>query len=72
MNVLAIGSHPDDIEISCCGTVSKYVKRGDNIDFAEFMRVCSGFRGLQHGVGYAEGFTQELVWPKVVTRRLLP
>lgn len=31
MNVLAIGCHPDDIEISCCGTLAKCVKRGDNV-----------------------------------------
>ena len=31
MNVLAIGCHPDDIEISCCGTLAKCVKRGDKV-----------------------------------------
>ncbi|MBQ2931947.1 MAG: PIG-L family deacetylase [Clostridia bacterium] len=146
MNVLAVGCHPDDIEISCSGTLAKCVKRGDkvtvchvtngnmgheiisaeelreirineakkagslagmnfsptewvditdeidlkiemlechesqlkwmrdhdNIDFAEFVRSCSRFRGIQSGVQYAEAFCQELVWPKVVTRRLLP
>ena len=44
----------------------------EGIDFAEFVRTCSRFRGLQCGVGYAEAFTQELVWPKVVAKRLLP
>ena len=29
-----IGCHPDDIEISCCGTLAKCVKRGDKV------RVC--------------------------------
>lgn len=138
-----IGCHPDDIEISCCGTLAKCVKRGDkvtvchvangnmgheiippdelrqmraneakaagklagmnfnpteyvditdeielkiemlechvsqlkwmrdhdNIDFAEFVRTCSRFRGIQCGAGYAEAFTQEYVWPKVVARK---
>lgn len=31
MNVLAIGCHPDDIEINCAGTLVKCVKRGDNV-----------------------------------------
>ena len=31
MNVLAIGCHPDDIEVSCCGTLAKCVKRGDKV-----------------------------------------
>ena len=31
MNVLAIGCHPDDIEISCAGTLAKCVKRGDKV-----------------------------------------
>ena len=29
MRVLAIGAHPDDIEIACSGTLAKCVKRGD-------------------------------------------
>ena len=31
MNVLAIGAHPDDIEISCCGTLAKCIQRGDSV-----------------------------------------
>ncbi len=31
MNVLAIGCHPDDIEINCAGTLAKCVKRGDKV-----------------------------------------
>lgn len=31
MRVLAIGSHPDDIEIACSGTIAKCVKRGDTV-----------------------------------------
>ncbi len=31
MNVLAIGCHPDDMEINCAGTLAKCVKRGDNV-----------------------------------------
>ncbi len=31
MKVLAIGAHPDDIEIACSGTLAKCVKRGDKV-----------------------------------------
>ena len=31
MRVLAIGTHPDDIEIACSGTLAKCVKRGDTV-----------------------------------------
>lgn len=31
MRVLAIGAHPDDIEINCVGTLIKCVKRGDTV-----------------------------------------
>ena len=50
----------------------KWMRDHDNIDFADFVRTCSKFRGLQCGVPYAEAFTQEYVWPKVIAKRLLP
>jgi LmbE family N-acetylglucosaminyl deacetylase len=31
MNVLAIGAHPDDLEILCGGTLAKYVQQGHNV-----------------------------------------
>lgn len=31
MRILAVGCHPDDIEIACSGTLSKCVKRGDKV-----------------------------------------
>ena len=42
MNVLAIGCHPDDIEINCAGTLAKCVKRGDNVTVCH---VCNGNLG---------------------------
>jgi LmbE family N-acetylglucosaminyl deacetylase len=42
MNVLAIGCHPDDIEINCVGTLIKCVKRGDNVTVCH---VCNGNLG---------------------------
>lgn len=31
MNVLAIGCHPDDLEIGCGGTLARYAARGDTV-----------------------------------------
>ncbi len=31
MNILAIGAHPDDVEISCGGTLAKYAKAGHKV-----------------------------------------
>lgn len=31
MRVLAIGAHPDDLEIQCAGTLVKCIKRGDEV-----------------------------------------
>ena len=58
--------------LECHESQLKWMRDHDHIDFAEFVRTCSRFRGIQCGVQYAEAFCQELVWPKVVARRLLP
>lgn len=31
MNILAIGAHPDDVELSCGGTLAKYAKMGHKV-----------------------------------------
>jgi Uncharacterized proteins, LmbE homologs len=31
MNILAIGAHPDDLEIGCGGTLAKYASMGDKV-----------------------------------------
>ena len=31
MNILAVGCHPDDIEIACGGTLAKYAKAGHKV-----------------------------------------
>jgi LmbE family N-acetylglucosaminyl deacetylase len=36
MNILAIGAHPDDIEILCAGTLARYAKAGHNVTMAVF------------------------------------
>ena len=42
MRVLAIGCHPDDVEIACSGTLAKCVKRGDRVVTAH---LCTGSLG---------------------------
>ncbi len=36
MNILAIGAHPDDIEILCAGTLARYAAQGHTIYMASF------------------------------------
>ncbi|MCE5345307.1 MAG: PIG-L family deacetylase [Bacteroidales bacterium] len=50
----------------------KWMKVHDGIDFLDFVRTVSKFRGLQSNVKYAEGFRLCKGWPRLVTKRLLP
>ncbi len=50
----------------------KWLKDHDGIDFVDFVRTVSKFRGLQSGVKYAEGFRLCKSWPRLTTKRLLP
>jgi len=47
VDVLAIGSHPDDIEISCGGTVASLVKQGYNVAIADVTEGEMGTRGTK-------------------------
>jgi len=58
--------------LECHVSQLKWMRDHDHIDFAEFVKTCSRFRGLQCGVQYAEGFTQCYAWPKQTTKRMLP
>jgi LmbE family N-acetylglucosaminyl deacetylase len=42
MKILAIGAHPDDVEILCAGTLAKFRKRGDEVFICH---VCDGNKG---------------------------
>jgi LmbE family N-acetylglucosaminyl deacetylase len=42
MNVVAIGAHPDDIELGCGGSLLRHVARGDNVTM---LVMTSGQRG---------------------------
>lgn len=50
----------------------KWMKDHDGIDFLDFVRTVSKFRGLQCGVKFAEAFRACRTWPRQTTKRLLP
>ena len=50
----------------------KWMLDHDGIDFIDFVRTVSKFRGLQSGVRFAEGFRSCRTWPRQTTNRLLP
>lgn len=58
--------------LNCHESQIKWMLEHDHIDFLDFVRTISKFRGLQCGVKYAEGFRQCMAWPRLGTKRLLP
>ena len=42
MRVLAIGCHPDDLEINCFGTLAIHAKRGDEVYICNIANGCMG------------------------------
>jgi len=42
MKVLAIGAHPDDVELLCAGTIAKFVKQGHEVFICH---ACNGNKG---------------------------
>lgn len=45
LDILAIGAHPDDIELSCSGTLAKEVEKGKKIGILDLTRGELGTRG---------------------------
>ena len=58
--------------LECHESQLKWMRDHDNIDFADFVKTCAKYRGLQCNSAYAEGFRQCLVYPKILPKRLLP
>lgn len=50
----------------------KWMKDHDGIDFLDFVKTVSKFRGLQCGANFAEGFRVCRSWPRQITKRILP
>ena len=45
IDILAFGAHPDDIELSCAGTILKHVSLGNKIGIVDLTRGELGTRG---------------------------
>jgi len=58
--------------LDCHQSQIKWMLEHDKIDFLDFVRTVSKFRGLQCGAKYAEGFRRCETWPRVHAGRLLP
>jgi LmbE family N-acetylglucosaminyl deacetylase len=51
MNILAIGCHPDDIELGCGGTLIRHAQRGDRVT----MLVLTTGQATKQGIGLRRG-----------------
>lgn len=58
--------------LACHDSQIRWMREHDKIDFIDFVRTCSKYRGLQCGVAFAEGFRPCINWPRMVPKRLLP
>jgi N-acetylglucosamine malate deacetylase 1 len=58
--------------LQCHQSQIKWMLEHDGIDFLDFVRTVSKFRGLQSGSAYAEGFRRCETWPRMGTVRHLP
>jgi N-acetylglucosamine malate deacetylase 1 len=47
LDVLAVGAHPDDVELSCAGTIAKCVKLGYNVGILDLTEGELGTRGTK-------------------------
>ncbi|MCH9650768.1 MAG: bacillithiol biosynthesis deacetylase BshB1 [Deltaproteobacteria bacterium] len=61
LDVLAIGAHPDDVELGCGGTVAKLAKKGKKVGIVHLTRGERGTRGtLEDRLKEAEKAAEEL------------
>jgi LmbE family N-acetylglucosaminyl deacetylase len=82
MNILAIGAHPDDIEILCAGSLALYARQGHNVVMASF--TCGDMGDLKIAAqelarirrGESEAAAAvigaRLLWPGVMDEHVFP
>jgi LmbE family N-acetylglucosaminyl deacetylase len=82
MNILAIGAHPDDIEILCAGTLALYAQQGHNVFMAAF--TCGDMGDLEvppqelarvrkaESEASAAVIGARLLWPAVMDEHVFP
>ena len=67
MVVLAIGAHPDDLELNCFGTLAKFVKQGHTVYTCT---VCNGSLGSY--VIEPEELAEMYAWILAIQLQMLP
>ena len=82
MNVLAIGAHPDDIEILCAGTLALYAQARHNVTMAVFTDGSMGdlkippakLAKIRHGEQQAAAdiIGARLLWPAITDEHVFP
>ena len=45
LDILAIGSHPDDVELGCSGTIAKEISKGKKVGILDLTKGELGTRG---------------------------
>ena len=82
MNILAVGAHPDDIEILCAGTLARYAQQGHAIFLASF--TCGDMGDLEilppelgrirkaEAEASATALGARLLWPGVTDELVFP
>ena len=45
IDILAIGAHPDDVELGCAGTIAKEISNGKKVGIVDLTRGELGTRG---------------------------
>jgi LmbE family N-acetylglucosaminyl deacetylase len=50
----------------------RFVQELSSIDFLDMIEVTGRYRGYQCNARYAEGFAEQLAWPRSSTKRILP
>src|SRR5215470_11197703 len=82
MNILAVGAHPDDIEILCAGTLARYSQQGHAIFLASF--TCGDMGDLEilptelarirkaEAEASAKVLGARLLWPGVTDELVFP
>jgi N-acetylglucosamine malate deacetylase 1 len=82
MNVLAVCAHPDDIELSCAGTLARYVKEGHSVCMAIF--TCGDMGDLEipparlaamrkiESQAAADILGAQLLWPAITDELVFP
>jgi len=58
--------------LACHDSQIAWMREHDKIDFLDFVKTCSKYRGFQSGVAFAEGFRPCTNWPRIAAKRLLP